>query len=91
MKADSEGNPFHNNIHLIKQEENTDLDEVNSWMDWSKVGGLRSPAPADFLGGVNTYDAIPGKSVILNFCLLPILWDMSYGALIKNSTFHSLF
>lgn len=62
MEADSEGNPAHNNIHLIKLEENTDLDEVNSWMDWYKVGGLRAPAPADFLGGVSTYDAIPGES-----------------------------
>lgn len=62
MEADAEGNPVHNNIHLIKLEENTDLDEVNSWLDWYKVGGLRSPVPADFLGGVSTYDAIPGES-----------------------------
>ncbi|MEX2344814.1 MAG: hypothetical protein WD604_04320 [Balneolaceae bacterium] len=51
MEADSDGNPFHNNIHLIRLEENTDLDEVNIWLDWYRVGGLRSPAPADFLGG----------------------------------------
>ncbi|MDZ7715324.1 MAG: hypothetical protein U5J95_03845 [Balneolaceae bacterium] len=62
MEADSLGNPVHNNIHLIKTDENTDLDKVNTWMDWYKVGGLRTPAPADFLGGVSTYDAIPGKS-----------------------------
>jgi len=62
MEADSEGFPVHNNIHLIKLEENTDLDEVNSWMDWYKVGGLRAPAPADFLGGVSAYDAKPGVS-----------------------------
>jgi len=62
MEADSEGNPAHNNIHLIKLEENTDLDEVNSWMDWYRVGGLRAPAPADFLGGVSTYDSVPGES-----------------------------
>ncbi len=62
MEVDSEGNPVHNNIHLIKLEENTDLDEVNSWLDWYKVGGLRAPAPADFLGGVSTYDAVPGES-----------------------------
>jgi len=62
MEADSLGNPVHNNIHLIKTGGNTDLNEVNTWMDWYKVGGLRSPAPADFLGGVSTYDAIPGES-----------------------------
>jgi len=62
MEADAEGNPFHNNIHLIKTDENTDLYEVNRWMDWYNIGGLRAPAPADFLGGVSTYDAIPGES-----------------------------
>ncbi|MEX0844463.1 MAG: hypothetical protein WD022_04245 [Balneolaceae bacterium] len=62
MESDSAGNPLHNNIHLIKTEENTDLDEVNTWLDWYKVGGLRGPAPAEFLGGVSTYDAIPGES-----------------------------
>lgn len=62
MDADSAGNPVHNNIHLIKVDENTDLNEVNTWMDWYKVGGLRAPAPADFLGGVSTYDAVPGES-----------------------------
>ncbi|MFP8489937.1 hypothetical protein ACKGJO_12685 [Gracilimonas sp. Q87] len=62
MEADSEGKPAHNNIHLIKLEEDTNLDEVNIWMDWYKVGGLRAPAPAEFLGGVSTYDAIPGES-----------------------------
>jgi len=30
----------------------TDLDEVNEWMDWYKLGGLRSPSPAEFLGGL---------------------------------------
>lgn len=62
MDADSSNNPVHNNIHLIKMNENTNLDEVNTWMDWYNVGGLRAPAPADFLGGVSTYDAIPGES-----------------------------
>ncbi|WP_340106279.1 hypothetical protein [Rhodohalobacter sp. 8-1] len=62
IEADSSGSPVHNNIHLIKTEENTDLNEVNTWMDWYKVGGLRAPAPADFLGGVSTYDATPDES-----------------------------
>lgn len=62
MDADSNNNAVHNNIHLIKMSEDTDLDEVNTWMDWYKVGGLRAPAPADFLGGVDNYDAIPGET-----------------------------
>lgn len=62
MDANSNNNPVHNNIHLIKMDENTDLDEVNIWMDWYNIGGLRAPAPADFLGGVDNYDAIPGET-----------------------------
>ena len=45
------GQFFHNNVHLVRLEEGTDLDEVNEWMDWYKVGGLRSPSPGEFLGG----------------------------------------
>ncbi len=52
FNMDSKGRSFHNNVHLIRMEENTDLDKVNNWLDWYTVGGLRSPAPADFLGGV---------------------------------------
>lgn len=43
---------YENNVHLIRMNDGTDLDEVNEWMDWYKLGGLRSPSPAEFLGGV---------------------------------------
>jgi len=33
-------------------EEGTDLDEVNDWLDWYKIGGLRSPTPVEFVGGI---------------------------------------
>jgi len=52
FNLNSEGRSFHNNLHLIRMEEDTDLDTVNYWLDWYRLGGLRSPAPADFLGGV---------------------------------------
>ena len=48
----SEGRPYHNNLHLVRMEDGTDLNEVNDWMDWYKIGGLRSPSPAEFLGGL---------------------------------------
>lgn len=38
-------------IHLIRVEEDTDLEEVARWLDWYWEGGLRAPAPADFFGG----------------------------------------
>lgn len=40
-----------NDIHLIKMNDNTDIDEVLSWMDWMNITGLEPPAPAEFLGG----------------------------------------
>ena len=61
MDIDEEGNAVYNNVHLIRVEEETDLHEVNNWMDWYSIGGLRAPAPADFLGGTSTYDAEPGE------------------------------
>ncbi|WP_209388409.1 hypothetical protein [Rhodohalobacter sp. SW132] len=45
------GQFFHNNVHLVRMDEETNLDKVNEWMDWYKVGGLRSPSPVEFLGG----------------------------------------
>lgn len=53
--ADTKDQPFHNNIHLIKTDDDTDFEEINSWLDWYRVGGLRTPASVDFLGGISTY------------------------------------
>jgi len=40
-----------NDLHLIRMNENTDLDAVLDWMDWTNIMGLEPPAPAEFLGG----------------------------------------
>lgn len=58
-------------VNLARLESATDLDEVVFWMDWSNVGGLRAPAPVEFLGGVEhmkagnhgymTVDLSPGR------------------------------
>lgn len=40
-----------NDIHLVKTNAVTDLDEVLAWMDWTNVKGLEPPAPVEFLGG----------------------------------------
>ncbi len=61
LKDDSTGMPIHNNINLVKLNENTNLAEVNKWLDWYHVGGLRSPAPAVFLGGLSTYHSKVGQ------------------------------
>lgn len=58
-------------VNLAQLEEDSDLDEIVFWMDWSNVGGLRAPAPVKFLGGVEhmevgnhgylTVDLSPGR------------------------------
>ncbi len=61
LQEDSTGLPIHNNINLIKLNDKTDLAEINRWLDWYHVGGLRSPAPAVFLGGLSTYHSKVGQ------------------------------
>ncbi len=52
LNKNSNGGSYHNNLHLVRLEAGTDLEEVNEWLDWYKVGGLRSPSPVEFLGGI---------------------------------------
>jgi len=42
-------------VHLSRVDDETDLAAVATWMEWYSAGGLQSPAPADFLGGVHSY------------------------------------
>lgn len=66
-----EGSLLGNDVHLGRLDDETDVEEVAAWMDWMKVGGLRAPAPAVFLGGVHempvgstayfTVDLSPGR------------------------------
>lgn len=40
-----------NDVHLVRLEDDADVDEVVEWMGWMNLNGLKSPAPAEFLGG----------------------------------------
>lgn len=44
-------------VNLAKLEDESSLDDIVFWMDWSNVGGLRAPAPVEFLGGVEHMEA----------------------------------
>ncbi len=44
-------------VHLAKLAEDADLDALAAWMDWSHPGGLETPAPAEFLGGLQEMPA----------------------------------
>lgn len=50
---------IYDDIHLIRMTEETDLASVSDWMSWYKVGGLRAPAPAEFLGGADVHGSTP--------------------------------
>lgn len=40
-------------VHLARIDEDTDLDAVGVWMDWTRPDGLETPAPVTFMGGLN--------------------------------------
>lgn len=44
-------------VHLVRLPEGLSLSELETWMDWTQPGGLQSPAPAPFLGGLNEMPA----------------------------------
>ncbi|MGB8318657.1 MAG: hypothetical protein WCE54_11065 [Ignavibacteriaceae bacterium] len=46
-----------NDVHLVRINENTNMQELKKWMDWMNLNGLRTPAPAEFLGGTQEMPA----------------------------------
>ena len=45
-------------VHLVKLEDSSNLDEIIEWMDWRVPTGLQTPAPTGlFLGGTNELPA----------------------------------
>lgn len=44
-------------VHLVKLEQHTDLEKLNSWMTWTTPDGLNTPAPVKFLGGAQEMPA----------------------------------
>lgn len=55
---DEDNPPFlGNDVHVVRLEDDTDMEKVTAWMDWSQPGGLVShheaQGPAEFLGGTH--------------------------------------
>ena len=58
-------------VHLFRLPDDLAPTEVEAWMDWTRPEGLQTPAPAEFLGGLNempagstgyiTVDLTPGR------------------------------
>ncbi len=47
------GNFVGHDVHLLRVADTADMNRVASWMDWTQPGGLQTPAPVVFLGGLN--------------------------------------
>lgn len=56
-------------VHLVRLDEHTDMGELASWMDWTTQGGLETPAPVAFLGGVQEMPA--GSTGYVHVTLTP--------------------
>lgn len=56
-------------VNLVRLEDDTDLDELVVWMDWTQPTGLETPAPAQFIGGTEELPA--GSTTYLNVDLRP--------------------
>jgi hypothetical protein len=50
-------------IHLVRLDENANLDELNSWMNWADPNAFKTPAPegVEFLGGMQDLPALEGQ------------------------------
>jgi hypothetical protein len=44
-------------VHLARLADGVDLDTLAAWMDWTRPHGLETPAPAEFLGGIQEMPA----------------------------------
>lgn len=44
-------------VHLARLSDDTDLDTLATWMDWTQPTGMETPAPVTFLGGLNEMPA----------------------------------
>lgn len=58
-----------NDVQVVRLAGDTDLAAVERWLDWLEVGGLRAPAPAEFLGGAQEMPA--GNTAYFTVNLVP--------------------
>lgn len=44
-------------VQLVRLQDDTDMDALAGWMDWTQPNGLETPAPAEFIGGIQDMPA----------------------------------
>ena len=73
-------------VHLVKLNDDVNLDSLSVWMDWTKPHGLETPAPAEFIGGVN--EMPQGQSAYMKATLEPGAY--AFIAEIPNPAAHNM-
>jgi hypothetical protein len=61
------GNVLGHDLHIARIDDDTDLDELETWMNW--ITGMEAPAPVHFLGG--THDMPAGSTAYVEVLLTP--------------------
>lgn len=56
-------------LHLARLSSDIDIEELATWVDWTRPTGLETPAPAEFVGGVQDMPA--GETAYLSVNLTP--------------------
>ncbi len=56
-------------VHLARLNDDSDLEELATWMDWRQPTGLETPAPVEFLGG--THEMPAGETAYFSVRLEP--------------------
>jgi hypothetical protein len=56
-------------IHVARLSEDSDLEALAAWMDWSRPGGLETPSPVHWVGGL--HDMPAGRTGYLHLDLEP--------------------
>lgn len=62
-------NALGHDVHLVKLEEDTNMSELETWMNWADPKGLETPEPATFLGGTQEMPA--GNTAYITTVLKP--------------------
>ena len=63
------GNFLGNSVHIARLDDDTDVEELDAWMNWVEPEGLSITPPATFLGGVNGMR--PGSTAYVSVHLTP--------------------
>lgn len=61
-------------VHVVRLDGGVSTDQVETWMDWTRPGGLETPAPAPFLGGTNEMPAGSTGYFTIDFEAGPHAW-----------------